>query len=599
MSFITDGGKYEWKISQTVNNVTTEYGRENFSEGTLADAMYEQISLGNVIARELDLRLWLPTGFDPSVPFELILEKTINGQTISIQKGVYYVESYEKSPYSDFADIVAYDALLKTAAPFMTTGEFTSIGAKELVDEIALRIGISVNQITSAYLLADPVTINEVPSIGDNGTTTREMLSVVASLYGGNFIINDSNELELICLDGTPESVDIVYIGTDGKHYVSNLLDMPSGASFTTVDSQGKFNATPKADIADSDVVVYISRDGNFALDTYGNIKDISPEYDTVTIGNEVVDFDVSPEETIKGVEIWAGSSTSYKAWDHNEYSEWNDVDGAVLVASMPIMASQSLADKLFARYKNFKYLPYTAQGVYAGPEVPLGTRLEIKDRTVVLSQRNQNVDLLCASDMSADETLGAVSYYPYLSPVERSIQKGVDENSANITILAGGAIVESVRSVSEKLKASQESQDAINKSVNEQLAEAKSIRQSLQNVANTHNGEILGLQSALTNQEGLLAVITNWLEANGSYVTTQQSYLIWDEIRAILAVGKRDAPVRTEMRSDAFAVVENGQDVFSASDAGSNARSFNAVEKVTIGNFKWVDEGNNGLSLM
>ena len=447
MSFILNGGYYEWEIT---NNGTT-WGAANICEGTLSDGYFDKLSIGNVVARQLKLTLW-NVALDPAYPLVLTLKKIHNDGTVeSIPKGTYFIDVYGTSPYSEYAEVTAYDALLKSEAPFMTSGEWSAVTDAALAAEIATTIGVTLDPVTAAFLSASLITINETPNIGDNGTTIREMLSVIGCLRGGNWIIDDDNNLQLILLNGTPDSVGIVYIGTDGLFYTDDLINMPDTASFVGFDANGDCQAIPKADITDADEVMYISRSGICEVDTYGNIKVISPDYDTVTIGDEVVDLDVSPVETIKGVEVWAGSKTSYRAWDTDDYATWDDIDGAILVCTMPIMASQTVADNLFAQYEDFTYLPYKASGVYADPELPLGTRLVIKSSTVVLSQRELNIDVLASCGLSADATQQAVSYYPYLTPAERSLQKDIDENYTRITANDDAIIAEAARAKGEE----------------------------------------------------------------------------------------------------------------------------------------------------
>ena len=439
MSFITDGGSYAWRIENGANT----FGSENLCGGTLTDALYDKLGIGNVIARELSLKMWNPT-IDPTQPIVLKLVKTdANGNTETIGKGTYFIDTIGKSPYSEYTDIQAYDAILKTDIPFMVSGDYTATTDYAIADEIATRIGVSLEAVTAAYLSANAVTINEVPNIGDNGTTCRQMLSVIAMLHGGNWIINDDGDLQLILLNGVLDSVDIVYIGSDGLFYYDDLLNMPDSASFTTIDGNGDFQAVAKADITDSTEVVYLDRSGEFAVDEYGNIKDIHPDADTIVIGNEVSKFDVSPTETIKRVEVWASSTVSYRSPSGLTQAQWEAVGGVVLSCNMPVMASQELADALYAQYvtafgTGYEYIPYHADGAFFDPEAPLATNLTIKNDTVVLSKRTLSVDVLAPCDLEANATLAAVSYYPYITPVEREIKRDVAQNSARITVNEG-----------------------------------------------------------------------------------------------------------------------------------------------------------------
>lgn len=382
-SWIKDGGRYEWIIANNGN----EYGMAQLLNGKLTDALYEDISVGNVVSRQLDLEMLLTDGvaIDPNEPIELSFKKKdanddyVPNAATSFPKGVYFVDTLDKSPYSDEVTITAFDALLKAEAPYMKTGTWGDPVRTDysITVEIAGDIGVQLETATDALLSASPIEITEMPNIGDSGTTMREMLSVVASLHGGNWIINDDNELELIRLTAN----------------------------------------TP-----------------------------------TVSVGDEMMDFDVSPTETVKRVVVWAGSSMAFRAptdqaGDPLPDDQWEAIGGAILTAQMPIMGSQDVANALYTQCANMTYVPYTANGVYIGksgdtyygPDAKLGVKLTFKTEnpvTVVLSNRNINIDPLAAFTLSANATIAKQGYYPHMSAVERDIKNQTDANMASITTL-------------------------------------------------------------------------------------------------------------------------------------------------------------------
>lgn len=384
-SWIFDGGIYEWVIANDGN----EYGAGDLISGKLTDAIYGQISVGNVVSRQLNLEMLLTDGaaLNPEEPIELSFKKVdSNGYYVpdaetSFPKGVYFIDTLDKSPYSDEVGVTAFDALLKAEAPYMKTGTWGDPIRTDysIARDIAGDIGVELETATKTLLEASPIEITQVPNIGDSGTTMREMLSVVASLHGGNWIINDNNELELIIL----------------------------GAN------------TP-----------------------------------TVSVGDEMMDFDVSPTETVKRVVVWAGSSMAFRAptdqaGDPLPDDEWEEIGGAILTAQMPIMGSQDVANALYTQCANMTYVPYSASGVYIGksgntyygPDAKLGVNLTFKTEnpvTVVLSNRSINIDALAAFTLSARATIAEQGYYPYMSAVERDIKRQTDSNTASITVHDG-----------------------------------------------------------------------------------------------------------------------------------------------------------------
>lgn len=431
MSFIMSGS-YEWNLT----NGTTTYGPSNISGGKLTDALYEPLSVGNVVARTFEFRMWGIT-LDPSQPVILELVKIgAQGNITRKPKGTYFIDTIEKSPYSEYSEFTAFDALLKTEVPYMKTGTFTPVAASALVTQIATDIGVTIEEQTLAYILGNPKTIDQVPSIGDNGTTERELLSVIAVMYGGNWIINDSNELELVQLGGRiSPTANLVTIDSNGLFYAKPYGAVQASETVVTVNSSGNFVTALMSAVTSSTVLWYIGTDGLNYTDTWANIQALpTGTYPTVTIGDEVAEFDVSPTETITRVELWEKSSKSYRSPEGLTESEWEALGGIVLSAQMPLMASQSLADELYTRYNGFSYIPYTAESAYFDPETALGTTLEIKDDTVILSNRTLDIGVLAPSDLSADPTQELKSYYPKLSPFERGVQQDIEESFARIT---------------------------------------------------------------------------------------------------------------------------------------------------------------------
>ena len=421
MSFIIDGGSYEWKIENGANT----FGSENLCGGTLQSGLYRKLSIGNVTAKQLTLKMWNPT-IDPAQPIVLKVIKTdADGNTEEIGKGTYFVDTIEESPYSEYTSITAFDAILKAEVPYMKSGDWVETTDYAVALQIANDIGVSLESGTESLLGGSPMTINEVPSIGDNGTTSREMLSVVAIMRGGNFIINDDNELQLVLLGGAlPVSPSVVYIDSDNDLATKAIEALESTDNVVSFDGNGDFSVIAFSTVTGSTKLWYVGADGNFYADTWANIQAISPvdPLQIIDVGDEVVEFDVSPTETIKRVELWANGTTSYRSPSGLTEEEWDALGGIVLSASMPIMASQDLADDLFSAYENFTYVPYSARTAYVDPDVRLCATLAIKDDTVLLTNRTLSVDALAPSDLSADPTEQQASYYPYMTPIDLQV---------------------------------------------------------------------------------------------------------------------------------------------------------------------------------
>lgn len=203
---IANGGHYEWQI---LNNGTAV---DNIMEGKITQTLYEQASIGNVIAKQLEFTFVKGTTIDVTYPLVVQFRATGSTNSAWYDKGTYWVDTIESSPYSDLVKVKAYDALLKANVTYMATGTWTATTDKAVVQAIAADIGVNIESGT-ATVLNTTIAMNESPSIGANGTTDMQMLSYVGVLRGGNWIINDANELELIRLfaekDNGHAAVDI------------------------------------------------------------------------------------------------------------------------------------------------------------------------------------------------------------------------------------------------------------------------------------------------------------------------------------------------------------------------------------------------------
>lgn len=93
--------------------------------------------------------------------------------------------------------IHGFDAMLKAEADYPSGGTYPMLD-KNVVSRIATAMGITVDsrtlsELNKGYLLELPV-----------GYSMREVLSYIASMYCGNFIINDAGQLRLIGLNSIP-----------------------------------------------------------------------------------------------------------------------------------------------------------------------------------------------------------------------------------------------------------------------------------------------------------------------------------------------------------------------------------------------------------
>lgn len=199
-NLIANGGQYEWQI---VNGANT-YDKTNIMNGTITQTQFQEFSVGNVVAAELDLNLWNTPSVDTSSPLSVQFRATDGSSTSAwYTKGIFFIDTIESSPYSEVTHITAFDAMLKTEVVYLKTGTWTETDSYSVLSRIASDIGVSIEAATQSVISDDPITMSNAPDMGENGTTDREMLSIIGVLHGCNFIIDSSGNLKAIWSTGT------------------------------------------------------------------------------------------------------------------------------------------------------------------------------------------------------------------------------------------------------------------------------------------------------------------------------------------------------------------------------------------------------------
>ena len=377
MSLITQGGYYEWKVANGAN----EYTAQNIVGGTLTESLFSECSFGNVISKQLNLKLW-NVAIDTSSP--IVLSYKASNSSTWVAKGTYLVDTVSTSPYSEYTEVTAFDAILKAEAIYMKEGEWSTISAEDLVDEIAGIIGVEAAPSALRYIADMGITIDQAPSIGENGTTCRQILSTIGALCGGNFFITDSNR----------------------------LMFKPLFASLMLLTNE------------------------RLLLSWYNSVLPTGEN-------NEVVTFDKSDAEYIVGIEFQANGGESFRYPNNLTDEQWEALNGRILYNNLPFMASQEAVDRVGALYVDgqsaptgIPYIPYTANTYYATPNTELGAAAHIKDTIVQITNRTIDISPLASCDLSAETSRQAESYYPYISPQVREARQKAEENYAAITIL-------------------------------------------------------------------------------------------------------------------------------------------------------------------
>lgn len=167
-------------------------------------------AIGNAIAGEIEVKLTRPTWDIPRRAMIKPYVRAYVGDLVSewIQKGVYFIDTREYSDNTDNIQVMTlhgYDAMLMTEQdyPSDTESEYPKLDIR-MVEHIANAIGVSVDQRTYEIM----TTGYEFPLPA--GYSAREVLCMIASAYGGNFIMSDVGELRLVLLNELPAETGLL-----------------------------------------------------------------------------------------------------------------------------------------------------------------------------------------------------------------------------------------------------------------------------------------------------------------------------------------------------------------------------------------------------
>ena len=166
--------------------------------------------LGLAPAGELSLSLYLDSGSVPRMaeirPYFRVVNDTRQSEWIA--KGVYFVDTREADTTTGLLTLRAYDAMLKGEQQYPSVEHIWPYSDIQVVTEIASLLGVTVDARTTTLMTAGFM----IPLPAQY--TLRETLQYIAALYGGSFVITDSNTLRLIPLWSVKSEADAPLGGT-------------------------------------------------------------------------------------------------------------------------------------------------------------------------------------------------------------------------------------------------------------------------------------------------------------------------------------------------------------------------------------------------
>ena len=171
---------------------------------TTSEKMFDKIpAVGKAVSAEIDLKILEPSVEIPKMavikPYVRVCNSTQQSEWLA--QGVFFVDTRETTNNGDGLDVTTlhgFDAMLKAEQPYADTALTFPAVDTDIVDEIAGKMGVTVDSRTYALMTAGYMF--PLPT----GYTLREYLGYIASAYVGCFLITETGKLRLVSLTELP-----------------------------------------------------------------------------------------------------------------------------------------------------------------------------------------------------------------------------------------------------------------------------------------------------------------------------------------------------------------------------------------------------------
>ena len=207
----------------------TTYPQSSLISIRTSASVFDDFGIGQANAASLELSL-IPQGTIPRIAEIKLYVRAVNDilQSEWLPKGVFFIDT-RKTDDAGIMTITGYDAMLKSEVVFLKEGSWVSQSALDVVETIAADMGVSVADETLDLLEDMEYQIPFIPEMGDNGTTSREMLSLIGVMHAGNWAITDGGKLKLFVLTDIADEEDSLNIAR-------KMEDFSSSAPFDPID---------------------------------------------------------------------------------------------------------------------------------------------------------------------------------------------------------------------------------------------------------------------------------------------------------------------------------------------------------------------------
>ena len=230
-SLLIDEGHY-FEYSIAFGNTTADNG---YKEDDLVnvEAVYksfseERPSVGGCLSAELTVEMFTPLETIPRMAKVRPYVRVTNGAQTSewVPQGVFWIDTRESSKNDDERDVTvfhAYDGMMKAETDYSGTSLNWPAADVDVVEEIAAKLGVGVDDrtwdvMTRGYGITLPA-----------GFTLREVLSNIAAMYAGNWVMNYNGDLLLVALNSIPPETN---------YLISEISDSITFGEFVVGDGE-------------------------------------------------------------------------------------------------------------------------------------------------------------------------------------------------------------------------------------------------------------------------------------------------------------------------------------------------------------------------
>lgn len=177
----------------------------------------DQPTVGGCVSSELTATILKPDFIIPRMARVRLYVKLTNGTISSewLPQGVFLIDTREETRNDDGRDIIkihAYDYMLKAEAMYPSSSGSWPKSDVSVVKEIAYTLGLQTSRTGTAGIDArtwDTMTHNYQIST-PAGYTMREVLSYIAAMYAGNWIMTYEGKLLLVPLNSFPKETSLL-----------------------------------------------------------------------------------------------------------------------------------------------------------------------------------------------------------------------------------------------------------------------------------------------------------------------------------------------------------------------------------------------------